>query len=281
MSLPALQTLASQPNLVRKLVHDYNEAVSALEATVAGAQRLYRFTQSLNAPMHFDRHISLWRLSGSGVADDWKAKLTAAAWMHVLNSTSALNRLSSSQRDAYERKFQSFQGQPFTEENVLDLVGIVASAYERTHLQSVLDAFDEMTRNARNRCGWKGGKSYATNSAYAVGKKVILASSYVLDQRYNTWSSVFRRGDHLDDIDRALAYLTGKRWEDVVSLKSAIESWVRGTGEEDAESTFFRVRPFQNGNVHVWWLDEELRQRFNVTVARERGWLPHAESTAA
>jgi hypothetical protein len=59
----------------------------------------------------------------------------------------------------------------------------------------------------------------------------------------------------------------------LVEYAKGLEMYESG-GDSKCESEFFSLRFFKKGTLHLTFKDEQLWQRFNQFVARERGWLP-------
>jgi hypothetical protein len=82
----------------------------------------------------------------------------------------------------------------------------------------------------------------------------------------------------LDDIDRGLCLVAKRRFDDITTIHTALSNkwggaWSCSTSGE-CESTFFRIKFYKRGTIHLYWLDENLRRDFNLTAAQGRGWLP-------
>jgi hypothetical protein len=44
--------------------------------------------------------------------------------------------------------------------------------------------------------------------------------------------------------------------------------------DNTAESTFFKMRYFKKGTLHLEFKDADLWERFNITAAKGKNWLP-------
>ena len=140
--------------------------------------------------------------------------------------------------------------------------------------RSINDAFDNMTRwHEENREHFEGWKS---NEAYRVKQRCILPNAVRYD--WGRFDVEYHRGQELSDIDRALCVVSGRNYDGIVTICSAIRGHCT---TQEAYSSFFKMRWFKKGTLHLWWLDEQLRQDFNVAAARGKGWLPPAKGAFA
>lgn len=84
---------------------------------------------------------------------------------------------------------------------------------------------------------------------------------------------------NLNDIDRAIAFLEGKKLESVpCTAVCAREGHLKACGDDFSgvpfESTYFEMRCYKKGTLHMHFKDKELWERFNLTAARGKNWLP-------
>jgi hypothetical protein len=80
----------------------------------------------------------------------------------------------------------------------------------------------------------------------------------------------------MDDIDKSLCYIDGRRIENIVSIEKCLENgfWF---GEWKTESTFFDIRFYKKGTVHITFKDAKLWKEFNMRACAGKNWLPEAE----
>lgn len=198
---------------------------------------------------------------------------TQAAWDHLFEKTKLGAITTEGVRREIER-YQTTQGtMAFTAVNMEELFHTLFLNRKQVMLQCILEVFDDLTKHyEENREyveGWK------TNSAYKVGKKFILP--YIGAE----WSSSgldYRAARKIADIEKALCFLSGKRFVDSLSVSQVYEResyfgvWRR--------SEFFDTKLFKKKTMHFRWLDAELRDEFNAVVACER-WGELPEKTKA
>lgn len=126
-------------------------------------------------------------------------------------------------------------------------------------VQSIADAFERLPRSFKSHDGFK------------IGARCILDAA--VDPRYNgrfSWRSYSHSNarDTLDDLDRAFHRLAKLEWK---THAGDIADKAMSEGESDCETTFFRLRFFANGNVHVWMKNADIVKEANKLLAEHYG----------
>ena len=173
-------------------------------------------------------------------------------------------------------------------------------AIVQTHgdrMQGVLvEAFEHIcSLSAENSTA---GEKWKTNSDYMINRRFIVPGMCRYDSRWpsayveSSYNSYFR----LDDVIKALCYLTGENFDKFGYLSSFLHDhkipwgewydWIEyerdKQGNVIAEHGFFRIRGYKKGTMHFEFLDEDVWYRFNQAVASVKGWqLPkqHEQKT--
>lgn len=191
-----------------------------------------------------------------------------AAWDHLFRKTKLGSITTEGVRKELE-KLQADQGaMAFTADNMKVLFDFLFLNREQVIKQCVLEVFDELTKyhkdNRQHYPGWK------TNTAYAVKARFILPSI----------GSYWREGiDYdserkLDDIQKALCFLSGKKFDNIRSINQAYKVSQKAFGcvpfGKKVKSEFFITKLYKKRSMHFLWKSEDLRVEFNTFVARER-----------
>lgn len=198
-------------------------------------------------------------------------------------------------------EFRTAQGAvSITKENIFALFRFIMSNISGIMDQSVIEVYDMFTRFFKGNTSYDEG--WKTNKRYKCNRKVILPNAveagykpqvYGYDPYYSL--SYFARygNGNLGDIDKAMCWLSGR---DYNSLYNKIEAGpgVRASSTPDYsleaavttipvgdqgwhESAFFRIKAFKKGTVHLEFKDEDLWNRFNITVNQGKNMLGEAE----
>jgi len=154
--------------------------------------------------------------------------------------------------------------------------------------QCVVDAFDLMTsyheKNSIHVEGWK------SNKAWKINRRIILPHIVTCNKGGGyTWYSKNYNIQRLDDIDRAMCFLSGDDFEklqaaDYTSNQDAPKNLLDqafkqliGVGKFSGvkqESKFFEISAYYKGTGHFYFKDEKLWEKFNITAAKGKNWLP-------
>lgn len=185
-------------------------------------------------------------------------------WERVLERVGMEKYLTADLRKRF-REFVEQQGaMALTKDNIAQLLETMMLNSGAIMSQAVVAVFDLFTayykENRLHVEGWK------TNSAWKVNRKIILPNYMAYE--FGRFRRSYWRGDEFNDIDKAMCYLSGKRLEDITTIDRAINP-----NEGQAESTFFRLKYFKKGTIHLEFKDEALWHRFNVEACKGKNWI--------
>lgn len=216
--------------------------------------------------------------------------LKTDAWQKVFELTKMRNLMSAKVKEDFDKQKGEMLRMAFSDENISNAVYALLSNGPAILRQCVLEAFEIMTRfDKANRVHAEGWK---TNDAWRVNKRVIIP--YGIDE-FSLNCGIpyigYQKETQLDDVDRALAYLEGRKLEDVKTIVQAFRAHVgpetgtrRYSGPERRlnedwpgtkfESEYFIIKAFKKGTIHLLFKDEYLWERFNIEAAKGKNWLP-------
>lgn len=208
---------------------------------------------------------------------EWLEEFNAGAWRGLLRDVDFLNMVTSKVREQLEKRIDEQGLIAFTEENILKTLEALRQNASHLMAESIESIFDKLTahyhENREQIEGWK------TNQAWYVSDRFILPSvvspnfSGKLEVQYGS-----HHFDTLNDIDRCLCFLSGKRMLEIEGTRTAINIAARD-GRKVAESEFFEIKFFKKGTAHFKWKSEWLRSEFNYVAAMRRGFpLPERMS---
>lgn len=178
-------------------------------------------------------------------------------------------------REDFQALQEQQQGMVFDKRNVAILLDMLFASRENIMEKCIEEAFDLLTKyHKENRVyveGWK------TNDAWKVNQRFILPYVIDIDPRWPTIAQIdYRRANELDDIDRSVAFLDGRKLSDVPhTLRDTIKEMLRGQKwGEKLQSTYFEIKAYKKGTVHFRFLDKSIWERFNRVAAAGKNWLP-------
>ena len=263
--------LASR-NIIESIVAQYNAAKAALIEWDRAERACVFYTNALDIKMTNPPSIN-------ERIDALKEKF----WEYILNK-SQLGRVTTSD---FQKKFEEYRRSVkkmgFTVDNVQEVLRFFFENRQQIMVQCIEEVFDKATAYHKDNIihteGWK------TNAGYKVNKKVIMPNAVTYDSRFDSFSVSYTSYGgtraFLGDLDRVMCYISGRDISEVTSVLDAIESHfhdLRGQRPtrhyaDEFQSTFFNVRIFKKGTVHLKFLDEALWAEFNQRAALGKRWI--------
>lgn len=265
------------PDLENQLVrNDYvGNAAKSFELAVQALQELR--TAWTKAEFYLGASgVSLDHLAGTFCLPSMNGLLDWAqegAWDAML-STSRISNMMTGRMNVEFRTFLKQQKQrTFTRENIFQLIETLILSRKNIADQCVQDVFDILCKfDDKNRLYGNVGVGWKTNDAHRVNRKVIVP--HLVEYSFNHFGIMYSQNySQLDDIDKAMCVVAGKSYDQINTLRTSIqEKFKSNTGEGDSE--FFNWRAYKKGTLHLVFKDEGVWQRFNMTAAKQKGWLP-------
>lgn len=216
-------------------------------------------------------------------------ELKAKAW-NIIFAQIGLGKYMTTGLEQKLNEFRTAQGaMSLTKENIFKLFQFIMGNIKTIMDNCVVDVYDLFTKfyDGNTACdeGWK------TNKRYKCNRKIILP--YACETSY---SGYYRSNytAHLDDIDKAMCWLTGRkfetmnnqsydvctRWRKADPDNSTVETVVNSIPVGDQswhDGAFFRVKAFKKGTIHLLFKDEALWAKFNVAVNKGKNQIGEAE----
>lgn len=267
-------------DIVASLVAQYGACRELMLDYLRARHRLVRMMDPLMARSSSDQRKddpiaeALKEKDAKSQHNRFSLEMQDRAWQMVMNKTKVHDLMTASVRNNFD-KFRQQQGQvAFTEANIHRLFDMLYLNRGEILHQGIVDAFDLMTRyHEENRVHVEGWKS---NDMFRVSKKVVLPN--VVSFSYSNVVD-YRRAEELNDIDRGLAMLEGRKLSQVRTIAATIEAHRKAYRARETEETFclseyFKIRYYYKGTVHLTFLDTDLWDAFNIAAAKGKKWLP-------
>lgn len=261
-------------NVVRDLVNRYVGAVKI-------------FDEQLNAAVRLNNLLGSFY--GSGLAfqctendkpkqrAEFKKDMQRAGWKFIFNKMDLKKHTTRGLMEDINKFVEQQSEIPFTMKNIYHMLDMVVQTTGQRMDKALLEVFDKVTGfhddNKKGLPGWK------TNSHYLLTKRFIhpyLCPQDSFDKQYypnKVKISYNSRADTLDDMVKAICYLTADNYDNFQTL----DRWV-----SDNENTitfgqwfdwaFFRVRAYKKGTMHFEFKDAELWGKFNQRIAKLKGY---------
>lgn len=217
---------------------------------------------------------------------EFATQLRRGAWMHVFDQVEFTKWLDTKQTEELLRDLETSSTVAFTSENIKGTLNNIFLQRTKLFEQSVWNVFVALTKHFKGnttgdvgsgdgRSGWK------SNDAYKVNEKLIFPYGCRFSYGgFDLWSTR-DAGVIYTDLDRALCVLDGNRLEEVTTVVQALRTAFSSKQPGTCESTYFKIRYFKKGTVHLKWKRADLRNRFNITAAAGRNWIGEATQEKA
>ena len=205
----------------------------------------------------------------------YKRELQKYYWRIIFQKLNMEKYATRELKEQINRYIEQRQSVPFTMTNIYRVIETVIKTNGQRMVNALCEAFDTIcSLSAENS---EAGEHWKTNANYMVNRRFIVdymtERSTWDDKMEIRWSSYRDRSEMIDDVCKALCYMTGQSWGKFGSIRNYVNNHkdeiVWGQWFEFA---FFRCRGYKKGTMHFEFLDENVWYRFNQEVAKRRGW---------
>jgi hypothetical protein len=163
----------------------------------------------------------------------------------------------------------------FAEQNIIEMLSMFFLNREQIMSDCLVEVFDKATgyheKNKIHTEGWK------TNKSYKLNKRIIHPNGVQWCHIFKRIEYSQRRDSFFSDLDKVLCWLSGTSIDDpaFVSIGKAITAFLAAPGviTEKFESTYFTIRVYKKGTVHLDFKDLSLLGDFNIAAAKGKKWL--------
>lgn len=291
-------------NDIREIVNRYVAAVRKFDSVETINSEINKLIKPINpreklifGAFFEDSHNDLRRID----REVFKKELQKAAWLSIFDKMDMHKHVTSSVMQDINKFVEMQTNVPFTMRNIFLMLDMIVGTKKSRMEKVIVEAFDKITshhydnNNRFIKEGWK------TNSEYIVNKKFILPR--IVEKNYSgeMRSSIYDRYT-MDDIHKALCFVTGKKYEDSDSFQKFFYRKVYRDGyngkiltEEEVlerkstnkymheetvydlefgklyEWGFFKFRGYMKGSIHCEFKDENVWKEFNHIAAKAKG----------
>ena len=204
--------------------------------------------------------------------EEFKDGIRLCFWKHILQHMGMEKYLTSDLQQKFEQFVEEQGAMALTKEHIGQVLSMIVLNAKTIMDQAIVTVFDLFTAYHKdNRLHVEG---WVTNKSWKVNRKVILPN-WIGISWGGHWEISYTRSREYADIDKAMSHLSGIRMEDVVTVKDAMEAEWKNGDSGKCQSTFFDIRYFKKGTVHLTFRDEALWNRFNIQACAGKGWIGH------
>ena len=219
------------------------------------------------------------------------------SWNMIFQEINLGKYMTSSLREKLFEFRDAQSSMALTKENIMKLFEFIMLNLSNIMDHNISDVYDIFTRfykgNTNCEEGWK------TNKRYKANRKIIIPNCVdagFIPQKYgyNSYFSVssYHR-DKLDDIDKAMCWLAGRSFDNLDNTShygrdfrmesgpnhtiTAAITTIRVGDQGWHDSAFFRIKAFKKGTIHIEFKDEDLWNKFNITVNKDKNQIGTSE----
>jgi len=272
INLDSNESAVERRDYIASLTRAYKMAVDSTEAmyrammdfnTFVGA-----FCSTYDTPKLMAAFFETSRKSGfSDAHNEFAAAFQKHAWNTIFKNTKVSGLMTQKVREKFDKWREEMGGIDLNQENIVMLFDALIQQRKVIADECIVDAFDKITSYAERKAA---GEKWKTNSLFMVPEKFILPW-VVENSRYGGGLSIYHRAhDFLNDIDRAFCLVSGKSFENIKTVQSAISSWCRDRVQPE-ESEFFEFKCHLKGTVHFKVKDLQLLYEFNRRACAAKG----------
>lgn len=287
----------ARADLIGNMMLQFEQAKKAFKAYIEAEKKWEHYTAFLldntrcNTAASFDKKdlppMKRYNHFNNGI----KKKM----WRTVITELGLQRYMTSKLQKNFDLFIQQQSNMSFTKENVKQLFEMLVVNCNSILEQSIVDVFEMLTQNyyRQNRMHIEGWK---TNDRYKVNKKIIAPTyiqygaymnSYDLKQYGDKFSLGYHAEHKYSDIDKMLCYISGKSYEDILTIRSTLKKHFDQLGKirtgdnyhNTCSSTFFDIKFYKKGTLHLRFKDNFLWQEFNMRACASKQWLPDNERT--
>jgi predicted rRNA methylase YqxC with S4 and FtsJ domains len=248
-------------NEVRAIVNTYVAAVKCFDKAYEIGQELSRLTgeQAFNITVGQEKNIH----SKEQFAREFQIK----QWKRVFNKLNLEKFVTNGVMKDINKFTNSRLNYPFTMKNIYRMIDIILGTREATMNRAICEAIDNFTRHTHeNRFGVEGWK---TNEGHLLNRKFI-ASNIAEDCKWSGFKMHFQSHsmDYLDDLNKAICYLTGTDFASIPHLRNIDEKPVPNHWYDWG---FFDVKVYKKGTGHFKFKDEKVWEILNRAYGKIKG----------
>lgn len=287
-------------NVVRDLVNRYVGAVKIFDEQIEAAIRMNALTGGFYSA---GIGLNISKDKAPITRNEFKKEMQKSGWNFVFSKMNMQKYATRGLKEDINKFVEQQQNIPFTMKNIYKMLEIVIGTQSQRMDKALIEVFDKLTQhyhdNRYNVEGWK------TNSAYLLNERFImprLIKGGYYGEIDTEWSSNF---ELIEDMVKAVCYITGQNYDDMISLynfihsgsflmdgEKIVKSWRRNeTPIHDhlkypncvvkshklewgkwVEWGFFKIRCYKKGTVHFEFKDQDLWAKFNQHIARIKGY---------
>lgn len=286
-------------DIIGNVVNQYDRLKVAYVSWMKACQELEFYSQGIfGSDLNIIEIAMKSGFNNSENYNDFVLKTKRIVWNYVLSKSGIDKFMTTKVRKNFNEFIREQSQLAFSKENIYQVIYDIVNNSNTILEQSIVDSFDLMTRyydeNKMFPEGWKTNDSWKVNRKIIIGWAIDYAkytNQYDLKRFGSKFSLRYEVIDTLGDIDRALCYMTGQNYSGencITHIVDALNFKFEELGkiypgdrfDSVCQSTFFKIKFFRKGTLHLEFLDEKIWEEFNIRATKHKNWLPKKEYDA-
>jgi predicted RNA methylase len=259
-------------NEVEEFVSRYISAIKVYDKQADLALEMHNALSGVFYHVSRDFAFTIQDQDGVKVSKErFKVKLQKEFWQHIFYKLKMEKYQTRNLKQTMNRFIERQQQIPFTVKNIYKMLHLIVGTHKSRMEQVLVEVFDKITmHHADNRYGLEG---WVTNSHYMLNEKFILEDAAHKSKYFGTMEAGFN-AELLDDLTKALCYLTGVDYADIFTRFSGVgySFFSKNPTNYWISAGFFEVKFYKKGTAHVKFNSKELCEKLNREVARIKGY---------
>ncbi|MGI4815548.1 MAG: DUF4942 domain-containing protein [Janthinobacterium lividum] len=199
---------------------------------------------------------------GKDFASEVRVMLDRAMWRSLVVNTPLFALMDAEERRKFEESLESNPPEVTVDALLMNVERLAGDA-DAIFRRGLVNVFRKLNRDYRSHDGFK------------IGDRVVLTyavSGNKLQSGHWWFHTNSLCEDTMRDIDRVMHVLDSKPSPDYQQgLCAAFRASVQAGTPTVFETPYYRARWFQNGNMHLWFLRDDLVQKANRIIAAHYG----------
>jgi hypothetical protein len=251
-------------DMIDSIVDQYNKAV---ELTIAKRQLDKEYAFYLQGVKSFSEETNR-------SLNEELSNLKELFWQYLFNRTRLGQETTSNFQEKLEKFRTSAINMSFNRNNILSIFDIFVQTKDENMKECTWSVFSRATGYHKKNKLYKEG--WHSNSSYMINKKIIIPHGG-LTYDWLGFHLYYYINDFFADMDKVLCWLTGKRIQDIYTIEDTLRKrfdelkQTNGNYRDPIYSTFFMIRFYQKGTIHLFFSDDEVRDTLNAAVGKN--WL--------
>jgi Domain of unknown function (DUF4942) len=202
-------------------------------------------------------------------------------WNTLFQKTKIGSKTTSAFRKKFDEGSLEMAKMAFTKGNILEILSMFFENRESIMQDCIKDVFNTCTKYHGENCvhheGWKNNKSSK------IANKIIIPTVNLHDSL--GWSTIYRDNrfsTFCDDFDKVLCWITGINQADprfkglIDTINEQLQllrssNWDKSIDvdyTDELTSTFFRIKIFKKGTIHLRFIDQKVQNAFNLAASK-------------